>query len=268
MKPAIRTLRLSMKAYHSGQFPHSLGLIRQEQTTASTMVARMNVGASPFDNKALRNAIQLSVDNGTVLSLGYADLGSVAENHHVGPMHPEYAELPKKPRDLEQAKALLAESGHANTEIELISIDDDWMSASCDVIAEQLREAGMTVKRTIIPGTTFWDGWTTYPFSATQWGARALGVQVYVLAYRSGVPWNETGFSDPVFDAKLDEALAVFDDETRRVLMADLEQILQDSGILIQPFWQNLYMHHTDRVKNYRRHQAREMYLEKVWLDA
>ncbi|MFZ1725390.1 MAG: ABC transporter substrate-binding protein [Albidovulum sp.] len=245
-----------------------LGLERQEQVTAGTMVARMNVGASPFDNQALRNAFQRAVDNAAVLELGVAGLGSVAENHHVGPMHPEYAELPKKTRDLEKAKALLAESGHADTEVELISLDDSLMSSSCDVIAEQIREAGMKVKRTILPGSTFWNDWTKYPFSATQWGARAFGVQVYVLAYQSGVPWNETGFSDKNFDAKLTQALGTFDDDKRRVLMGEMEQILQDSGVLIQPFWQNLYMHHTAKVKNYHRHQAREMYLEKVWLDS
>jgi peptide/nickel transport system substrate-binding protein len=245
----------------------NLGLVRQQAVTGATMVARMNVTASPFDNKALRNAFQLAVDNNLVLELGAAGLGSVAENHHVGPMHPDYAALPKITRDVEAAKALIAESGHAGTEIELISLDDSLMNNCCDVIAEQIRETGMTVNRSVLPGSTFWNNWTKYPFSATEWGARAFGVQVYVMAYQSGVPWNETGFSDPVFDSKLKEALGVFDSDKRRVLMADLQQILQDSGILIQPFWQNLYMHHTPKLKNYVRHQTREMYLETAWLE-
>jgi peptide/nickel transport system substrate-binding protein len=245
----------------------NLGLVRQQAVTGATMVARMNVTASPFDNKALRNAFQLAVDNNLVLELGAAGLGSIAENHHVGPMHPDYAELPKITRDVEGAKALIAESGHADTEIELISLDDSLMNNCCDVIAEQIRETGMTVNRSVLPGSTFWNNWTKYPFSATEWGARAFGVQVYVMAYQSGVPWNETGFSDPLFDSKLKEALGVFDSDKRRVLMAELQQILQDSGILIQPFWQNLYMHHTPKLKNYVRHQTREMYLETAWLE-
>ena len=32
--------------------------------------------------------------------------GTVAENHHVAPIHPEYAELPKVARDIAKAKAL------------------------------------------------------------------------------------------------------------------------------------------------------------------
>ena len=52
---------------------------------------------------ALRGwSIQLAIDNEAVLALGIGGLGEVAQNHHVGPMHPEYAELPPI-KDLEMA---------------------------------------------------------------------------------------------------------------------------------------------------------------------
>ena len=83
------------------------------------------------------------------------------------------------------------------------------------------------MNRVVLPGGTFWNGWTSYPFSATDWGGRPLGVQALSLAYRSGAPWNETGFGDPEFDAKLDEAIGIFDPDKRRVVMADIEAILR-----------------------------------------
>jgi peptide/nickel transport system substrate-binding protein len=208
------------------------------------------------------------VDNAVVLELGYSGLGSVAENHHVGPMHPEYAELPKIAPDPVRAKEMLDAAGHADTEIELISIDGDWRKTTTDAIGSQLRDAGFNIKRTVIPGATFWNDWTQYPFSTTNWGARPLGVQVYGLAYRSGEAWNESGHSNPEFDAKLDVAVGIFDADARREVMAELQAMLQDSGAIIQPFWANEYAHHTDVVKGYERHPFREMHLEKVWLDA
>ncbi len=72
----------------------ALGLNKSEAVTANTLCLRMNVTQPPFDNQAVRNAVQLAVDNATVLDLGYQGLGTVAENHHVGPMHPDYAQLP------------------------------------------------------------------------------------------------------------------------------------------------------------------------------
>ena len=52
--------------------------------TANTLCVRMNVTQPPFDDQKVRNAVQLAVDNATVLDLGYQGLGTVAENHHVG----------------------------------------------------------------------------------------------------------------------------------------------------------------------------------------
>ncbi|GFE50775.1 diguanylate cyclase [Roseobacter cerasinus] len=246
----------------------SLGLVKKEKATAATIVARMRPDSAPFDSQAVRNAVQLAVDNEIVLELGINGLGTVGENHHVGPMHPEYAELPKVAPDPVKAKAMLDEAGHADTEIELISIDGDWRTVTTDAIAGQLRDAGFNVKRTIIPGTTFWNDWTKYPFSTTNWGARPLGVQVLGLAYRSGEAWNESGHSNPEFDAKLSEALGISDADTRRELMSDLQSMLQSSGAIIQPFWMAEYLHHIEAVQGYERHQFREMHLERVWIDA
>ena len=124
----------------------------------------------------------------------------------------------------------MTEAGHIDTELELISRDDDFNSNTCDAVAAQMRDAGLKVKRTILPGNTFWNNWMGYPFSATEWNMRPLGVQVYALAYRSGGPWNETGFANPEFDALLTEAYAIADADKRRVVMEKMEKIIQDFG--------------------------------------
>ena len=94
-------------------------------------------------------------------------MGQVAENHHVCPIHPEYAKLPPLVVDPAGAKAAVAEAGHADTEFELISLDDGWQAATCDAVAAQIRDAGINIKRTILPGSTFLNDWLKYPFSAT-----------------------------------------------------------------------------------------------------
>jgi peptide/nickel transport system substrate-binding protein len=245
----------------------SMGLVKEEVTTAATVVIRTNLNNKPFDDQRVRNALQLAVDNATVLKLGYNDAGTVGENHHVCPIHPEYYELPKVPRDIEKAKALMTEAGLMDHEFELISYEAEYVKAPGDVIAAQCREAGFKVKRTVIPGSSFWNDWTKYPWSTTEWNMRPLGVQVLALAYRSGEAWNEAAYSNPEFDKKLNAALAVADPEKRRELMKDIEMILQDSGIIIQPFWRSIYRHHTEQVKGLFMHQTFELQLDQVWLD-
>ena len=244
-----------------------MGLVKEEVTTAATIVMRTNVNNKPYDDKRVRNALQLAVDNATVLKLGYNDAGTVAENHHVCPIHPEYYELPKVPRDIDKAKALMTEAGMMDHEFELISYDEEFVKSPSDVVAAQCREAGFKVKRTVIPGASFWNDWTKYPWSCTNWNMRPLGVQVLALAYRTGEAWNEAAYSNPEFDKKLNAALTVADDGKRKELMKDIEAILQDSGIIIQPHWRSLYRHHADYVKGLFMHQTFELHLEKVWLD-
>jgi peptide/nickel transport system substrate-binding protein len=246
----------------------ALGLVKSESLTANTLCLRMNVTQPPYDDQRVRNAVQLAVDNATVLDLGYQGLGQVAENHHVGPMHPEYAPLPPIARDPERSIALLTEAGQQSTELELISYDDDFNRNTSDAVAAQMRDVGMNVKRTVLPGNTFWNNWMGYPFSATEWNMRPLGVQVYALAYRTGGAWNETAFSDPEFDTLLDEAYAIADADKRRVLMEQMEKIIQDSGILVQPYWRSTFRHMTDGVQGLVMHPTFEIHLERTWLNA
>ena len=83
----------------------------------------------------------------------------------------------------------------------------------------------------------------------------------------SGEAWNETAFSNAEFDSLLADSLKVADADSRSKLMAKMEAILQDSGIMIQPTWRKLYktvapeVHGVDGM-----HASYEMHLEKVSL--
>jgi len=249
------------------QILDGMGLVKSAAKTATTIVARTNVLHKPYDDQKVRNALQMAVDNAVVLQLGYNNLGTEAENHHVAPIHPEYYPLPKKKRDVEGAKKLMTDAGQMDFEHELISVDEDWHKNTGDAVAGQLRDAGFKVKRTILPGSTFWNNWTKYPYSTTNWNMRPLGVQVLALGYMTGAAWNETAYSNPEFDKKLGEALAIADPEKRKEVMKDVEQILQDSGVIVQPFWLTIVNHSTKQVKNNPMHPTFEINYEKTWLD-
>ncbi|MEL6921170.1 MAG: ABC transporter substrate-binding protein, partial [Pseudomonadota bacterium] len=250
-----------------------LGWEKSEATTANTVVIRPNQaaeinGRKPYADARVRRALALAVDNETCLQLGYAGLGTTAENHHVSPLHPEYAELPKPERDPAAAKALLEEAGFADFEHDLISIDDSWRKPTCDAVAAQLREAGIPVKRTVLPGATFWNDWTKYPYSATDWAQRPLGVQVLALAYRSGEAWNESAFENEQFDTLLNEAMTIADADQRRDLMAQIQKVMQDEGVIIQPYWRSTYRHHKAEVIGAEMHPTFEIHVYKLGLAA
>ncbi|AHD01013.1 ABC transporter substrate-binding protein [Leisingera methylohalidivorans] len=230
-----------------------LGYKSSEVVTMSTIVVRTNQlaeidGKKPYADKRVRNAIQMAVDNSVCLELGYGGRGEPAENHHVGPIHPEYAELPPQKVDPEGARALMEEAGMMDFEHEILSIDDDWRRNTTDAVAAQLRDAGFKVKRTVLPGSTFWNDWVKYPFSSTNWNHRPLGVQIWALAYKSGEAWNEFGWSNPEFDALLEEALSIADADKRREISAKGQALIQEEGVTIQPYWRSLYRHMREGV--------------------
>ncbi len=222
-----------------------MGLTKSEAVTASTIVVRMNSGSDLYKDRAVRSAIQLAVDPKVVLELGYNNLGKTGENHHAFPIHPEYFQLP--PQTINPAGLLpaLEAAGMArDTEFEIISLDDGWEAATTDAVAAQLRDAGANIKRTVMPGSTFWNDWQKYPFSSTTWNHRPLAVQNMSLAYTSTGSWNETAMSNPEFDKTMTEALALADADQRREKMAILEKILQDEGYIINPFSRSLFRHY------------------------
>ena len=70
------------------------GWVENEVVTMATIVIRPNQlaeidGMTPYADKRVRQAISMAVDNSVLLELGYNSRGVPAQNHHVGPAHPE-----------------------------------------------------------------------------------------------------------------------------------------------------------------------------------
>ena len=246
----------------------AVGWERSNVTTGATVAVRFNQLNAPYDNVEVRRAILEAVDLSVVLELGVNGQGTVGENHNVCPIHHEYAELPAMAVDKTAAQARITAAGHAATEIKLVSLDDGLTRFTCDAVAAQMRDAGMTVTREVLPGSTFWNDWLNYPFSATEWNHRELGVQILNLAYRSGVAWNETAFSNTEFDSPLDQANGIQDADARRVVMARLQQIMQEEAVSIIPFWRSLTRHYRAGVVNADMHPKFEINIHHMGLSA
>lgn len=245
-----------------------LGMVRSSVASGATIVIRPNQlaevnGMKPYADKRVRQAIAMAVDNAVCLELGVNGLGTAADNCHVGPMHPEHdPSVTRKPFDPAAAKALMDEAGMGDFEHEVISIDDDWRRNTTAAVVAQLNDAGIKANHTVMPGSTFWNDWTKYPFSSTNWNHRPLGTQVLGLAYRTGEAWNEFGWSNAEFDALLTEANGIADADARRVVMAKIQAIVIEEGVTIQPYWRGLSRHHVEGVVGADMHIA---YLPQIY---
>ena len=235
--------------------------------TAVTDVIRMQVTTPPFDNKLVRQAIQACCDSSIYPRQLQRGVGLAGEHHHVCPVHPDYSRLPFPDRDVNKARRLLAEAGYPNG-LE-ISIDCGNTSGTLqqkivELFASQAREAGINVRLNLVPDAKYWDLWKTTPLGITEWTHRPLGTMVLSLAYRNGVPWNETNYSNPEFEDALNAAEAIANPRMRRQAMGRVERILQEDAIMVQPLWRAIATAARRRVRNLRAHPTRYQQFERV----
>ena len=237
--------------------------------TTQTGVIRMKVTEKPFTDIRIRKAVQKCCNAQRMLDIAHRGLGIVGEHHHVASIHPEYFALPAFKQDIKGAKKLLAEAGYPNG-IELTcnvgNTDGVWEQDAVAVLKEDAAKAGITINMNVMPSAQYWDVWTKAPLSLTSWTHRPLAVMVLGLAYRTGVPWNESSYANPEFDAALDDAESTLDVEKRRAKMEKVEKILQDDAVLVQPFFRSVFTAVRDNVVGLKNHPTRYYRFHKVSL--
>ena len=235
------------------------GIRIEEIATHQTGVIRMKTTEKPFDDPRVRRAMQLTCDPKRQLKIAHQGYGITAEHHHVAKTHPEYYKLKAFKQDIKEARRLLADAGYGDNNPLVVTCgvgntEGTWEQDSLAVLKEDAAKAGIQVNLNVMPSAKYWDTWDKAPFSLTAWTHRPLGTMVLSLAYRAGVPWNETSMNNPEFDKALDAAEAELNVRKRRKLMQKVEQILQDEGVLVQPFFRSVLTAVSDKVSNVEMH--------------
>jgi peptide/nickel transport system substrate-binding protein len=239
------------------------------QTSSYTHVIRMRCDVAPFDNPKVRNAIKACQDRAAMLEATMRGYGALGEDFHVAPIHPEYQNIGGPPaRDIDKAKALLAEAGYPDgLDITLASIDADPNVTMAQLLKQQCEPAGINITLNLMPSSLYWDQWMDVDFGITSWTHRPLATMVLGLAYRSTGPWNETHWANEEFDALLSECEGTYEIEARRELMGRMEVLMQEDGGAAIPRWGSFLTGLRPEVHNFRQAPSDHLFLYDVWLE-
>ncbi|MEM1343307.1 MAG: ABC transporter substrate-binding protein [Pseudomonadota bacterium] len=236
-------------------------------TTGATAVARGKMDQAPFDDPRVLKAMRMATDGQAVVVRALRDNASTGDHTHVSPIHPEWVDLGTWEPDIAGATALLAEAGYPDG-IDIpeffVKTQPTWELDVAQVLVEGWARAGIRVKIQTLPASSFWDRWTDYPFSLTSWGHRPLGMMVLSLAYRTGVPWNESSFSSARFDTLLDEIEGTVDPERQQEIMRELMSILREEGPIVQPFFMQVANAYNMRVKGIEMHPTKYIFFDQM----
>ena len=83
------------------------------------------------------------------------------------------------------------------------------------------------------------------------------------LAYRTGVPWNESKYANPKFDELLSKAEGTLDVNKRKEVMKEIEQLMLDDGPICLPLWRAVFTFMDKKVKNYKAHPTSYIFCEE-----
>ncbi len=244
------------------------GVVVYEVGTAQTGVARLKANHKPFDDKRVRQAFKLAIDAQQVIDVVFRGKATRGENHHVAPIHPEYAKLPLVKPDPARAKQLLAEAGFGDgLDVEItVRNSPAWEVNAVTVMAQQWADAGIRCKVNSVPTTVFWKNWTQVPFGFTSWAHRPLGIMTLSLAYRTGGTWNESDYSNPEFDALLTQAEGLLDVDKRREVFGKIEALLQEDGPIVQSLWRIVRTGYGKHVAGFSMHPTQYIFAENLTL--
>jgi peptide/nickel transport system substrate-binding protein len=194
---------------------------------------QVNTTRPPFDNKALRQAVQYAVDNEAIVKGVYLGVG-VPANGPISPSSWAYDDTIKPvKRDLDQARAKLAEAGMPdgfsftfNTTNTPIAIQEG------EVLKAQLAEAGISMNVQVLDDARFLaDGNNkAAQMSAYAWSGRPDpdGNTYQFFHTTPGTSLNWSGFSNPEADGLLEKTRQVSDHAERKKLYSQLIQILRE----------------------------------------
>ena len=204
-------------------------------------VIHMRADIEPFSDNRVRQAIKAATDRSALLQTAALGYGAVGRDTPVGPLYGDYyLDVPEPQRDVEKAKALLAEAGKTDLKFTITVQNSLGAPAIATIWQEQLREAGIEAEIELVPVDVYYgDLWLTCDVGLTDWGPRVYPLTYLQLAYQCGAKWNGSHWCNDEVD-QLTEALASEPDRAKRVEMYHrVQEIMIEEGSFIIPYFQD-----------------------------
>ncbi len=197
----------------------------------------LNNQAKPFDNQLVRQALCYAIDRQGIMDM-VADGHGTAVGSSIYPAFTKYF-LPelvdKYPHDVAKAKELLAQAGYPDGFDMTISVPNNYQPHmdTAEVVAEQLREAGINV--TIQP--VEWSTWLDTIYNGRQFQATVVGVDAANMTARamlerftSDYGKNFINYNNPAYDALFQQAINAQDEAAQTDLYKQMETMLADTA--------------------------------------
>ena len=212
----------------------------------------MRTDTGQFTDKRVRQALALTLDREAMIQQLFKGRADIGNDHVIAPIYPYFDEsVPQRTKDIEKAKALLAEAGtptinavlHAGQVLEIADL--------AVLIKSNAAEAGINLEVAVESLDTFYSAqWCPdEPADPPCSGAAELGIvdyghratpDVYLNApLKTKGAWNSSQYSSPEFDAAFLEFQGAIGVDAQKAACTKIQTILLEDTPISVPYFYN-----------------------------
>ncbi len=197
----------------------------------------LNNAEKPFDDVRVRQALCYAVDKQEVIDLAFDGYGSPIGSS----MYPAFGKYFDDSltnyytKDVEKAKALLAEAGYPDGFDMTITVPSNYKPHmdTAEVLVQQLAEIG--VNATIEP--IEWESWVSDVYTGRQFQSTVVGVDASTMTARallerftSDYGKNFINYNNAEYDALFQQTLTAYDDAEQTAIYKQMEANLTENA--------------------------------------
>ena len=229
----------------------------------------LNHTKPPFNNRALRQAVISGLDIDQIVKGVWLGVG-VPSNGPIPPSSWAYdSSIAPEKRDLAKVKAKLAEGGQPNGFTFSLTTNNIPINVQeAEVMQAQLAEAGITMKIKLVDAAALLADGNNKNFEmiSYQWSGRPDPDGNTFQFFKTGLPLNWSGISNPKIDALLDRSREVSDKAERKKIFSDLTRTFHEEAsmaFIVHPIEPKAF---NPRVQGYEPIPDGMMRFKNVWL--
>lgn len=206
----------------------------------------MDTRAAPFKDNNVRQALKYAFDRNEMVEKVLQGYGMAGNDHPISPSMRFYnKDLAQHGYDPDKVKFYLGKAGLTKLDVSL-SVADAAFSGAVDagvLFAEKAAKTGITLNVVKEPNDGYWDNvWMKKPFAACYWGGRPTEDWMFATAYSSGAAWNDAFWEHEKFNKLLVAARSEQNEDNRRTMYYEMQDIVSNEGGEIVPMFANYVM--------------------------
>ncbi|MEM0990122.1 MAG: ABC transporter substrate-binding protein [Pseudomonadota bacterium] len=201
----------------------------------------MSSNQDPYTDVNVRLALKYGVNRQEMVDKILFGYGALGNDHPIGSGQRYFnQDLAQREYDPDRAKFHLKEAGLDSVSVALSASDAAFGGAVDAAVLFQAsaKSAGIELEPVREPKDGYWsDVWMKKPFSAVYWGGRPVEDQMFATAYQCGAAWNDSFWCNDRFEELLVSARAELDQDKRRAMYYEMQEIVSNDGGVIIPMF-------------------------------